>query len=109
MSKGECRPASPLLCKGTSKAIKCLKLYRRAPLVIEGTVADMRDLVLGQIEDFGDVVRHIHDSALLLGANVVRLPDLREEELKSVIGQCRESRQVKQAELLMPSASSIEV
>ncbi len=50
-------------------------MARGAPLVVERAVADMRDVVGGQVEHLGDVVRDVQHRALLLRTDVVRLPD----------------------------------
>ena len=51
------------------------RMARGAPLVVERAVADVRDVVGGQVEHLGDVVRDVQHRALLLRADVVRLPD----------------------------------
>ena len=45
--------------------------YARVPLVIEGSVPDMGDLVCRQLENFGNVSCPLIDSALLRGTDVV--------------------------------------
>ena len=49
---------------------------RRLPLIIEGSIPDMLNLVSRQLKDLGNVGCHVIHGALPLGADVVDLPHL---------------------------------